>query len=91
MQSCDAGAKGPDGGQSNVAELADEGGIAHSNAYGCTGPSMTANASMLKCDGTWVDGDGKAASDLTRANYGLYNCNITQKDSAGHWLQGNCQ
>jgi hypothetical protein len=90
MQSCDAGAQGPNGTMSNVAEVADSGGISRSNAYGCTGSSATASASALYCSGGWVDGNGQPAPAAVRTKYGLHNCNITKEDSSGKWLEGTC-
>ncbi len=90
VDSCYAGAKGSDGGISNAAELADSAGVSRTNAYGCSGEESTPSSSTLYCDGTWVDGNGKAVPASSLSKYGMHNCKVKKRNSSGAWTQYDC-
>ena len=70
VAACYAGAK-PENGQSTAASLAADSGLGPDKVYGCTGTMSL--GSSADCNGTWVDGNGKAVSADVMKKYNLKN------------------
>jgi len=89
VHSCFAGA--PDSsGKTNAERLADSASFPRDRTWGCTGESASVSSSSMYCDGNWVDGNGKSVSADQISKYGLKNCKVTARNSAGAWTQYNC-
>jgi Trypsin len=74
-----------------ASRLAETAGVDRSRAWGCTGTSTTAgNGSSMSCDGSWVDGNGRAVSTSNRTTYGLQNCRVKSRSSSGGWTDYKC-